>query len=112
MNSRTWRLARRLTGAITLVAAALLPAGTYAQSTDTASLIGAISDIQQAAMPGVTITARQVDTGLVRTTVTNDQGRYRLLALPRRLQKSLPSSGLLDRKADGRQTDRGRRSRH
>jgi outer membrane receptor protein involved in Fe transport len=78
MNSRMWRL----TGAIALVAAALLPAGTHAQSTDTASLIGAISDIQQAAMPGVTITARQVDTGLVRTTVTTDQGRYRLLALP------------------------------
>ena len=83
MNSRIWRFVACLGGAVTVAATALpLPSGAKAQSTDTASLVGVVTDSLQAAVPGVTLTARQVNTGLTRTTVSNDRGFYRLLALP------------------------------
>ena len=83
MNSRIWRFVACLGGAVTVAASALLlPSGAQAQSTDTASLVGVVTDSLQAAVPGVTLTARQVNTGLTRTTVSNERGFYRLLALP------------------------------
>jgi len=43
---------------------------------------GIISDAQGGVLPGVTVTARNADTGLSRTVVTEGDGRFRLAALP------------------------------
>lgn len=52
-----------------------------AQST-TARLVGTIREASGAIVPGVTITATNLDTGLTRMAVTNDQGDYVLPTLP------------------------------
>ncbi len=49
--------------------------------TTTATLLGTITDAQQAALPGVTVTARNVETGLEATSATDGSGRYRIAAL-------------------------------
>ncbi len=46
------------------------------------NLIGKVQDKSGAALPGVTVTARQKETGLTRTTVTESDGNYRLPSLP------------------------------
>jgi hypothetical protein len=53
-----------------------------AQSASTAQLNGTVKDQSGAAMPGVTVTATQTATGLVRTAVTDDSGSYVLQNLP------------------------------
>jgi hypothetical protein len=57
------------------------PVALEAQSPDTASIVGTITDSQAAVVPGASVRARRVDTGLTRTTVTDAAGYYRLLAL-------------------------------
>ncbi|MGA8540108.1 MAG: carboxypeptidase-like regulatory domain-containing protein [Terriglobales bacterium] len=47
-----------------------------------ANLSGSISDPSGAAVSGATVTARNVDTGLSRSTVTDQTGRYQVFALP------------------------------
>ena len=49
---------------------------------ETATIIGTIVDAQRAALPGATITAKNTDTGFVRTGVTDQEGRYRIAAVP------------------------------
>ena len=59
----------------------LLTAGAaFAQGT--AQLSGTVRDESGAVLPGVTVTVTQTDTGLVRTTVTDDTGGYVLTNLP------------------------------
>ena len=53
-----------------------------AQSASTAQLNGSVKDQSGAALPGVTVTATQTATGLVRTAVTDDSGSYVLQNLP------------------------------
>ena len=48
----------------------------------TSSLRGIVVDSQSALLPGATVTATQLETGLIRTTVTNTSGEYRLSGLP------------------------------
>jgi len=48
----------------------------------TATILGAIADPSGGALPGVAVTATNIDTRLVRTTVTDGTGRYVLAALP------------------------------
>lgn len=58
----------------------------------TAELNGRVSDSSGAVLPGVTVTATQTATGLVRTVVTDAEGAYLLSALPTgpyRLEMSL-----------------------
>src|SRR5207237_7348565 len=43
---------------------------------------GIISDAQGGVLPGVTVTARNAETGLSRTVITEGDGRFRLAALP------------------------------
>jgi hypothetical protein len=62
-----------------LLLAVLFPLSLAAQATS--SLVGVATDSTGAALPGVTVTATNVKTGLVRTTVTESDGTYRL-ALP------------------------------
>jgi hypothetical protein len=59
----------------------LLPALTYAQRTS-ATIRGTVRDTTQAVLPGVTVTATNEDTGLVRSVVTNTSGVYSAPDLP------------------------------
>src|SRR5438128_9418027 len=59
----------------------------------TAQISGSVKDQSGAVLPGVEITATQTDTGIARTTVTNETGSYVLpnLALgPYKLEAALP----------------------
>jgi carboxypeptidase family protein len=53
----------------------------YAQITS-ATIVGTVTDSSGAALPGATVTAKNVDTGFTRTVPTNDAGAYRLEFLP------------------------------
>jgi hypothetical protein len=49
--------------------------------TTTATVLGTLTDAQHAVLPGATVTARNLDTGVETTTATDANGRYRLSAL-------------------------------
>ena len=66
---------------ITLVAMVVLSAPVMAQQT-TGTVTGRITDAQQAAVPGVTVTATNTATGFTRSDVTSSEGLYRIAALP------------------------------
>jgi hypothetical protein len=66
---------------ITLCAALLLTAPP-AESQTTATLSGRIVDTAGGVLPGVTVTARQTETGLQRLIVSDAQGRYTMASLP------------------------------
>jgi hypothetical protein len=74
------RLIRRFGGALALVLAAALP--TAAQGVSTASIGGTVRDASGGVLPGVTVTATQTDTGLTRTSVSDENGAYVLTSLP------------------------------
>src|SRR5712691_300312 len=68
---------------IAALAFALIAAATPAVAQTTNGVIsGIISDAQGGVLPGVTINARNAETGLSRTVVTEGDGRFRLAALP------------------------------
>ncbi len=48
----------------------------------TGRISGVVADETEAVLPGVAISATHLDTNLVRTTVSDDEGRYRLIELP------------------------------
>ncbi len=78
--------------ALILVLANGLGAYALAQGT-TRSILGVVFDQSQAVLPGVEITATNTDTGLTRTTLSDDQGRYILAQLrvgPYAIQAELP----------------------
>ena len=58
-----------------------LPATGEAQVT-TGTIAGRILDSNSGVLPGVTVTARQIETGVQRTTTSDAQGRYTIAALP------------------------------
>ena len=43
---------------------------------------GVVRDASRAVLPGVTVTVTNTDTGLERSTLTNEEGLYRVLLLP------------------------------
>src|SRR6185503_7040431 len=47
-----------------------------------AAVVGTVTDTSGAALPGATVTARNVDTGFVRAVPTNESGAYRLDFMP------------------------------
>src|SRR6476660_947010 len=59
---------------LTLMVSALSCASIWAQAT--AQISGTVKDQSGAVLPGVEVTATQTDTGIVRTTVTNETGSY------------------------------------
>jgi Carboxypeptidase regulatory-like domain/TonB-dependent Receptor Plug Domain len=84
---------RRLVRAASITLMLLAPALAFAQRT-TASIRGTVRDATQAVLPGVTITATNEDTGLVRSVVSNDAGAYSVADLPigrYRVEAELPS---------------------
>ena len=79
--------ARLLAGVLVLVA---LPCAAWAQAT--AQISGTVRDQDGGVLPGVSVTVVSVETGLTRTTVTNETGTYALPNLPlgtHRLEASL-----------------------
>jgi hypothetical protein len=55
------------------------------------SITGTVSDKSAAVLPGVTVTATNVDTGIGTTAVTNADGGYLLPFLPQGHTRSPPS---------------------
>jgi outer membrane receptor protein involved in Fe transport len=59
----------------------LLPYTVSAQL-PTATILGVVKDSTAAVIPGATLTARNVETGQIRTAITSGDGTYRMPALP------------------------------
>jgi len=55
--------------------------GAFAQTGINATLSGAVADPSGALIPGVEVTAKNVDTGVTSTTLTNESGTYRFPSL-------------------------------
>ncbi len=74
---------RQFVTAVCAVALLLVssPTTAYAQAT-TGELTGRVTDGVGAVVPGVTVTLRSGDTGLVRTAVTNESGEYLFVSVP------------------------------
>ena len=72
---------RLFTATCAVLALALAAPVAMAQQT-TGNISGRIVDDQGAAIPGVTVTGRNVQTGFTRTDVSDGEGVYRLTALP------------------------------
>src|SRR2546426_228926 len=70
---------KKLIGFFAALMWAALATTAYAQN---AQITGAVKDSSGAIIPGATVTAKNVETGLTRTDVTNGQGEYRLPSLP------------------------------
>lgn len=71
---KRWLYTVALVGALVLSSASA-----YAQN---AQIVGTIKDQSGGIVPGVTVTAKNQETGLARTDVTDANGQYRLRALP------------------------------
>src|SRR5688572_12042012 len=65
----------------TILSSLLLTSAVDAQVTSS-SLAGRILDSGGGVLPGVTVTARQTETRLLRSTTSDPQGRYTIPALP------------------------------
>jgi hypothetical protein len=65
-----------------LVAFALSTHPTSAQQITTSSIQGQVTDATGASLPGVSVEARNVDTNMARTVITDTDGRYVVLQLP------------------------------
>jgi hypothetical protein len=65
-----------------LLAGLLLVAAPAAAQLPTSSVRGTVTDSQSAVLPGATVTLTHVQTGLKRVTTTNQEGEYRVAALP------------------------------
>ena len=63
-----------------LVLLALTPA--MAQVGTQGLILGAVTDPSNAALPGATVSVRNLDTGLEQTAVTDEAGNFEILALP------------------------------
>ena len=72
---------KRMICAALALCALVLSSPAFAQQT-TGNITGRITDDQNAAIPGVTVTGKNTETGFVRTGVTDGEGIYRLTALP------------------------------
>jgi hypothetical protein len=70
---------KMLTGLMAVLLLAALSSTAYAQN---AQITGTVKDGSGAVIPGTTVTSRNVETGLTRTALTDEQGSYRLPSLP------------------------------
>jgi Carboxypeptidase regulatory-like domain len=76
------RLARAAALALLAAIVSLASARSVLAQGAGASVEGVVKDQQGGVLPGVTVTLRNVDSGVVRTSTTEADGRYRFLALP------------------------------
>ena len=58
----------------------MLPTASLAQQ-QLGAIQGTITDASKAVMPGVTVTVTKIDTGIARSTITNETGLYRVVSL-------------------------------
>jgi hypothetical protein len=72
----------RISAALFLAAVLIFSVGVPAFAGVTASISGTVTDTSGAAIVGATVTATNVDTGIVSTQQTNGQGYYSFQALP------------------------------
>jgi outer membrane receptor protein involved in Fe transport len=72
---RRWMAVVAIAGSVVLGISTEL----YAQN---AQVIGSVKDQSSAVVPGATVTARNKDTGLVRSATSDESGKYRVPALP------------------------------
>ena len=77
-NAEIYRLVRPST--LVLLMLCLFAPSAWTQMS--ANLSGIVTDQSGATVSGAAVTARDVDTGLSRSAVTNQAGRYQLFALP------------------------------
>lgn len=73
---------RLLALAALLMCAFMAPQATRAQGTIHGGIVGQITDEAGAAVPGATVTATNINTGASREVVTNEEGLYRIPAMP------------------------------
>lgn len=75
---------RRFSTALLVCCLALGLAATALAQTDvtTSRIVGVVHDASDAPLPGVTVEARNQETGFTATAVTDSDGSYRLLNLP------------------------------
>ncbi len=81
MNRRTdvvpgMHVRRPLVQALLAVLVVLFASGLASAQLTTATIAGTVTDESTAVMPGVTVSVKNTDTGIERTLVTNDRGRY------------------------------------
>jgi hypothetical protein len=67
---------------LTLVFAALVPTSTALAQSTAATVTGSVLDEQKAALPGATVTIRNLDSGQSRSTVSDARGAFQLAGLP------------------------------
>ena len=72
---------RRVIYVVLAICALATGSPALAQQT-TGNITGRVLDDQGAAIPGATVTGRNTETGFVRTSISDDEGIYRLTALP------------------------------
>ncbi|MBI3050221.1 MAG: TonB-dependent receptor [Acidobacteria bacterium] len=75
----SWRCSRCVAVLLVVGLGMARPAATQVTS---GAILGAIVDAQGGVLPGVTVTARNIETGVSRTSVTDGTGLYRLAGLP------------------------------
>jgi hypothetical protein len=71
----------RLCQAMWLVASVVLMTSGLASAQATSTFNGRVLDQDEAVLPGVTLTATNTSTGVMRTTITNDEGQYSMPGL-------------------------------
>src|SRR5262249_56269019 len=67
---------------LVLVCAASLSLTPLAAQSDLASVTGAVTDSAHAAIAGVKVTIRNIDTNIARTMATNEDGYFTITSLP------------------------------
>src|SRR5687768_208302 len=76
------RVARRVVAVAVAICATVYATGAAAQGNPTGALSGVVSDPSGGVLPGVTVMAVNVGTGVTQQTVTGATGDWRLTALP------------------------------
>src|SRR4029077_5461735 len=77
-----WRRNKWLKRAIHVVAVICVAASMASGQTFRATILGSVTDITGATVPGAKVTARNTETGFLRTTETQADGSYRIPELP------------------------------
>ena len=72
----------RFLSTLAFIAFVIVPVAVFAQTPDTATIHGVTIDPSQAVVSGVEITAKNTQTGLLRTAITDSSGNFVLAGLP------------------------------
>src|SRR5687768_13179442 len=80
-NHRPLRSSRTIRIALLIAALLMIPATIMAQAGATGSLNGVVQDPNGANLPGVSVTVRNLNTGALRTVMTDGEGRWNIPGL-------------------------------